>query len=56
MTKKHFEAIADILGTSKGKGEIEKKLVVYFQQVNPLFDASRFKQRVRKLEFPNAFK
>jgi hypothetical protein len=50
MTKKHFEAIAEILHEAKRSerfvpsitGEISEQLAEYFAEVNPRFDKDRF--------------
>jgi hypothetical protein len=52
MTKKHFEAIADILAETKPKNtnskqhetweDVTSKMVMYLQKQNPQFDTMRF--------------
>ncbi len=41
--KRHFQDMADILRTSKTKGEIRRKMTALFARENPNFDRGRFK-------------
>lgn len=48
MTKKHFQAIADILRDHDAKPELKSELARYFKSLNPRFNRDRFLQACEK--------
>lgn len=53
LTRKHFERIAEILGSHKSDVELETEFATWLGETNPLFNTSRFYNRiaeVRKLK------
>lgn len=46
MTKRHFEAIAEILGECRDREEIIAAFAKWLPQENPRFDAERFQVAV----------
>ena len=44
MTKKHFEAIAEILANSIDRLDAIHKLSIYFTLINNKFDANKFRK------------
>lgn len=44
LTKKHFNAVADMMKSSKTLDELKEKLVSWCAELNPQFNAERFRQ------------
>ena len=48
LTRKEFQAVADILADSKDKKQVQNKLETYFKQENPQFDVERFREAIHR--------
>lgn len=48
MTKKHFQAIAQILAATNASEATIFALALYFSQSNPLFDKAKFVEACKK--------
>ena len=48
LTRKEFQAVADIIAESKDKKQVQEKLEDYFKQENPEFDVERFREAIHR--------
>jgi hypothetical protein len=48
LTRKEFQAVADILAESKDTKQVQNKLETYFKQENPEFDVDRFREAIHR--------
>lgn len=48
LTRKEFQAVADILADSKDTKQVQSKLETYFKQENPEFDVERFREAIHR--------
>jgi hypothetical protein len=48
LSRKHFQAVAEILGKNNASGEMVEEFIDYFRTENPLFQGGKFWDAVRK--------